>query len=118
MLFYLPDVPLRFSINLSLMGSILGEPLPMGSTPPRETFHLGPFTAPRIWTGLWQLSSNAWGSTSVSKVRSGMARYVEMGYTAFGERTLDAIISLVLTIPCRYGMFFHDFNAQVSSYCF
>ncbi|KAF9476559.1 Aldo/keto reductase [Pholiota conissans] len=54
------------------------------STPSyRETFRLGPFVVPRVWTGLWQLSSNAWGSASVSKVRHGMARHVEMGYTAF-----------------------------------
>ncbi|KAF5378558.1 hypothetical protein D9615_007030 [Tricholomella constricta] len=51
--------------------------------PMMETFRLGPFVTPRIWTGLWQLSSNAWGSASVSKVRQGMARHVELGYTAF-----------------------------------
>ncbi|KIJ96712.1 hypothetical protein K443DRAFT_682115 [Laccaria amethystina LaAM-08-1] len=49
----------------------------------RESFRLGPFVVPRVWTGLWQLSSNAWGSASVVKVRRGMARHVEMGYTAF-----------------------------------
>jgi hypothetical protein len=51
----------------------------------RETFELGPFVVPRIWTGLWQLSSNAWGSASASKIRLGMSRHVELGYTAFGE---------------------------------
>lgn len=51
----------------------------------RETFELGPFIVPRIWTGLWQLSSNAWGSASASKIRLGMSRHVELGYTAFGE---------------------------------
>ncbi|TFK64864.1 Aldo/keto reductase [Pluteus cervinus] len=50
-----------------------------------ESFRLGPFTVPRIWTGLWQLSSNAWGSASVPKVRQGMARHVELGYTAFAD---------------------------------
>ncbi|KAJ7696208.1 Aldo keto reductase [Mycena rosella] len=50
-----------------------------------ETFQLGPFTAPRLWTGLWQLSSNAWGSASVSKVRQAMGRHVEAGYTAFAD---------------------------------
>jgi len=49
----------------------------------RETFQLGPFVVPRIWTGLWQLSSNAWGSASASKIRLGMSRHVELGYTAF-----------------------------------
>ncbi|KAF8055146.1 NADP-dependent oxidoreductase domain-containing protein [Lyophyllum atratum] len=50
-----------------------------------ETFRLGPFVTPRIWTGLWQLSSNAWGSASVSKIRQGMARHVDLGYTAFAD---------------------------------
>ncbi|KAF7334634.1 Aldo-ket-red domain-containing protein [Mycena venus] len=53
--------------------------------PSHETFQLGPFTAPRLWTGLWQLSSNAWGTASVSKVRQAMGRHVQRGYTAFGE---------------------------------
>ena len=57
----------------------------MSSSSPRETFRLGPLTTPRIWTGLWQLSSNAWGSTSVPKIRQGMARHVAFGYTAFGQ---------------------------------
>ncbi|TFK98847.1 NADP-dependent oxidoreductase domain-containing protein [Pterulicium gracile] len=50
-----------------------------------ETFDFGPFTAPRIWTGLWQLSGNAWGSVPVPKIRQGMARHVEAGYTAFAD---------------------------------
>ncbi|KAL0953077.1 hypothetical protein HGRIS_007277 [Hohenbuehelia grisea] len=49
-----------------------------------ETFNCGPLQAPRLWTGLWQLSSNAWGTASVSNIRKGMARHVDMGYTAFG----------------------------------
>lgn len=52
---------------------------------PRETFQLGPFIVPRLWTGLWQLSSNAWGSASASKVRQAMSRHVDLGYTAFGQ---------------------------------
>ncbi|PPQ74935.1 hypothetical protein CVT24_002969 [Panaeolus cyanescens] len=50
-----------------------------------ETFDLGPFVVPRVWTGLWQLSSNAWGSASVPKIRKGMRRYVDQGYTAFAD---------------------------------
>jgi len=50
---------------------------------PKETFLLGPFTVPRVWVGLWQLSSNAWGSASAAKVRQAMARHVEMGYNSF-----------------------------------
>ncbi|KAK0475286.1 aldo/keto reductase [Armillaria novae-zelandiae] len=48
-----------------------------------ETFRLGPLQVPRLWTGLWQLSSNAWGSTSASKIRQAMSRHLESGYTAF-----------------------------------
>ncbi|KAJ6479573.1 NADP-dependent oxidoreductase domain-containing protein [Mycena sanguinolenta] len=51
--------------------------------PAHETFQLGPFTAPRLWTGLWQLSSNAWGAASASKIRQAMGRHVDRGYTAF-----------------------------------
>src|SRR5258708_11767942 len=56
---------------------------------PKETFLLGPFTVPRVWVGLWQLSSNAWGSASAAKVRQAMARHVEMGYTSFGESRIS-----------------------------
>ncbi|KAJ7057939.1 Aldo keto reductase [Mycena amicta] len=58
-----------------------------------ETFTLGEFTVPRLWVGLWQLSSNAWGTTSVPKIRQAMARHVEAGYTAFGK----------LSLPDHYG---------------
>ncbi|KAI6143383.1 NADP-dependent oxidoreductase domain-containing protein [Pisolithus tinctorius] len=51
----------------------------------QETFELGPFIASRIWVGLWQLSSNAWGSASAAKIRQGMARHVELGYNAFAD---------------------------------
>ncbi|PSR79643.1 hypothetical protein PHLCEN_2v6944 [Hermanssonia centrifuga] len=53
-------------------------------TSARETFQLGPFVVPRLFNGLWQLSSNAWGSAPSSKIREQMAQYAEQGYTAFG----------------------------------
>ncbi|EGN92064.1 hypothetical protein SERLA73DRAFT_191639 [Serpula lacrymans var. lacrymans S7.3] len=51
----------------------------------KETFALGPFLAPRIWTGLWQLSSNAWGSAPAARIRQGMLRHLTSGYTAFAD---------------------------------
>ncbi|KAH9003743.1 Aldo/keto reductase [Lactarius hatsudake] len=48
-----------------------------------ETFPLGPFHPPRLWVGLWQLSSTAWGSAPAAKIREAMARHVDQGYTAF-----------------------------------
>jgi len=49
----------------------------------RETIVLGPFVVPRVWVGLWQLSSNAWGSAPASRIRQGMLRHAELGYNAF-----------------------------------
>ncbi|KAF8583530.1 Aldo/keto reductase [Ramaria rubella] len=51
-----------------------------------ETIKLGPLTVPRLFNGLWQLSSPgtfAWGTAPVSKIRHEMKRYVDAGYTAF-----------------------------------
>lgn len=62
---------------------------------------LGPFKVPRVFNGLWQLSSEAWGVTDTTKVHGKvanrqvtvvikkkhseeMARYVENGFYAFG----------------------------------
>ncbi|KAJ7511002.1 Aldo keto reductase [Mycena galericulata] len=56
-----------------------------------ETFKLGGFTVPRLWTGLWQLSSNAWGSASVSKIRTAMGRHVDLGLTAFDYGSAELI---------------------------
>ncbi|KAI0685209.1 Aldo/keto reductase [Cytidiella melzeri] len=50
-----------------------------------ETFKLGPYVVPRLWNGLWQLSSNAWGSAPSSKIRRHMAQYVSQGYIAFAD---------------------------------
>ncbi|KAJ7113167.1 Aldo keto reductase [Mycena epipterygia] len=55
----------------------------MGDPAAHETFKLGQFTVPRVWVGLWQLSSNAWGTASVSKIRQAMGRHVDLGHTAF-----------------------------------
>ena len=68
-----------------------------------ESFRLGPFVVPRVWTGLWQLSSNAWGSAPVAKVRKGMARHVRMGYTAFGDLSSLGPTIIVSNQHLRYG---------------
>ncbi|KZS95641.1 Aldo/keto reductase [Sistotremastrum niveocremeum HHB9708] len=48
-----------------------------------EVCQLGTLTVPRIFNGLWQLSSNAWGNAPASKIRREMARHVEHGFYAF-----------------------------------
>ncbi|KAG2754094.1 Aldo keto reductase [Suillus brevipes Sb2] len=71
---------------------------------PKETFPLGPFTVPRVWVGLWQLSSNAWGSASAAKVRQAMARHINMGYNAFADHYGSAEI--------LYGQFKESLPSQ------
>jgi hypothetical protein len=51
---------------------------------PVETFQLGDALVPRIFMGLWQLSSPAWGSASQSKMMHQFRRHVNAGLTAFG----------------------------------
>ncbi|KAJ7652358.1 NADP-dependent oxidoreductase domain-containing protein [Mycena polygramma] len=49
-----------------------------------ETFDLGPHKGvTRLWCGLWQLSSNAWGSAPVPRIRKCMGEHVDLGFTAF-----------------------------------
>ncbi|KAL3455135.1 hypothetical protein BJX64DRAFT_295322, partial [Aspergillus heterothallicus] len=48
-----------------------------------ETFTLDGLTLPRIFTGLWQLSSPAWGSASRTKMMEQFSSYVARGFTAF-----------------------------------
>ncbi|KAH8108090.1 NADP-dependent oxidoreductase domain-containing protein [Cristinia sonorae] len=60
--------------------------MPMPEAPSTlETFTLGRFTLPRLWNGLWQLSSNAWGSAPTPKIKKSMEAYVQHGYTAFAD---------------------------------
>ena len=51
----------------------------------RETFRLGDHELPRLFNGLWQLSSNAWGSAPTSKIKKSMEVHAQHGYTAFGK---------------------------------
>lgn len=58
----------------------------------RETFRLGDHELPRLFNGLWQLSSNSWGSAPAAKIRRDMATCAENGFTAFGEPQIDSAI--------------------------
>lgn len=48
-----------------------------------ESFAVNGVNLPRIFTGLWQLSSPAWGSASQFKIMEQFSKYVESGLTAF-----------------------------------
>ena len=85
------------------------------SSSPRETFRLGPLSTPRIWVGLWQLSSNAWGSASVAKIRQGMARHAALGYTAFGKPFFHISSAEMWLIFTRHGTSFLYFTLRLCS---
>ena len=72
------------SMMMSPLSPTHVSPSSSESVTPWETFPLGPFNPPRLWVGLWQLSSTAWGSAPASRIREAMARHVDQGYTAFG----------------------------------
>lgn len=73
-----------------------------------ETFEMGPFTVPRIWNGLWQLSSNAWGTTSSSQICVAMERYSKIGYVAYGTyhpRVQDVFMVIFFSDMVMYILF-------------
>lgn len=47
-----------------------------------ETFRVGPYQMPRLFNGLWQLSSPAWGSGSAESQEAALAGLMEDGLNA------------------------------------
>jgi hypothetical protein len=64
-----------------------------------ETFEMAGVHLPRIFSGLWQLSSPAWGSAPRSKIMQQFSKHVESGLTAFdmADHYGDAEILFVST---------------------
>ncbi|KAF2994248.1 hypothetical protein E8E13_001063 [Curvularia kusanoi] len=48
-----------------------------------EFFQIEKVNIPRVMCGLWQLSSSAWGSASLSQIMEGFDSHVQHGFTAF-----------------------------------
>lgn len=63
-----------------------------------EMFQLGPHRMPRVFNGLWQLSSPAWGSASAESQEAALAELVELGLSTTGEWTRQPCTS-----PCRWS---------------
>lgn len=72
------DLPESPEASLNKMPTNIARPLPA-----KETFQLGDRTLPRIFSGLWQMSSPAWGSAQMSKIIDGFSTHVQNGFTAF-----------------------------------
>lgn len=51
-----------------------------------RSYHPGALVdVPRVWTGLWQLSSPAWGTAPAARIRREMRKHVDKGFIAFGQ---------------------------------
>ena len=109
--------PFPFERGFTAIASLLGRPIPVSAglttgassktasgraympppTAASETFQLGDRELPRIFSGLWQLSSPAWGSAPTSKIVEQFTKHVRMGFTAFdmADHYGDAEIILV-----------------------
>lgn len=57
-----------------------------------ERFHLGQSRVPRMFMGLWQFSSPAWGTASKSKINKHFRKHVDAGFTAYGMLPKTLII--------------------------
>lgn len=51
----------------------------------RSCINGGFIEVPRVWTGLWQLSSPAWGTAPAARIRREMRKHVDKGFVAFGQ---------------------------------
>jgi len=49
----------------------------------RSCLNGGFIDVPRVWTGLWQLSSPAWGTAPAARIRREMRKHVDKGFLAF-----------------------------------
>jgi len=50
-----------------------------------ETVQLGSLEVPRMFAGLWQFSSPAWGTASRTQINTHFRKHVDAGFTAYGE---------------------------------
>ncbi|SCV48509.1 related to protein priB [Fusarium fujikuroi] len=72
------DLPESPEGRLNKIPSDITRPLPA-----KETFQLGDRILPRIFSGLWQMSSPAWGSAQMTEIIDGFSTHVQNGFTAF-----------------------------------
>ena len=53
-----------------------------------ETVQLGSLEVPRMFAGLWQFSSPAWGTASRAQINADFRKHVDAGFTAYGKTML------------------------------
>lgn len=90
--------PSYFERSIPVLHKMIGEPtmeskstlsqsghhiVEIQTSKPAETFSLKTFELPRLFSGLWQLSSPSWGSASQSQIITQFMEYISNGFTAF-----------------------------------
>jgi hypothetical protein len=72
----------------------------------KETFELQGRRLPRIFSGLWQMSSPSWGSAPTSKIIAQFSNYVSAGMIAFdmADHYGDAEITFVSRATVQRSM--------------
>jgi hypothetical protein len=82
----------------------------------KETFELQGRRLPRIFSGLWQMSSPSWGSAPTSKIIAQFSKYVSAGMIAFdmADHYGDAEITFVSRARIKTPVAFAD-NGRAAS---
>jgi hypothetical protein len=82
----------------------------------KETFELHGRRLPRIFSGLWQMSSPSWGSAPTSKIIAQFSNYVSAGMIAFdmADHYGDAEITFVSRVRVKTSVTSPD-NTRVAS---
>lgn len=80
-----------------------------------ETFQLGPHRMPRVFNGLWQLSSPAWGSASAESQETALAELVELGLSTAGKWDLAVVPVFFGRVDCDESFVTHIRNLDDSA---
>lgn len=118
-----------FARGLYATASFLGSEIPDGpasnlvpsptvdACPPpvaKEVFELAGRKVPRIFSGLWQLSSPSWGSAPTSKIVEQLGRAVKGGFTAFDMADHYGDAEIVFVCAIRRYQISLQFEAHLS----
>lgn len=94
----------------------LCDQIAIAQPPPqsRETFQLNGRKVPRIFSGLWQMSSPAWGAASSSKIVEQFSKHVQQGFTAFdmADHYGDAEVVFVCGIATDFRHSLYSYKLQ------
>ncbi|EKG11546.1 hypothetical protein MPH_11039 [Macrophomina phaseolina MS6] len=96
-----PDLSFHAVVNPSKITGI-GSVLDAGDI---ETFRIGDRSVPRVFCGLWQLCSSAWGVSPLPEIMDGFETYIRKGFTAFDMADLYGDVEVIfvsLKIPCPH----------------